>query len=59
MYKQSCCHFLTICSVDGKIMDYIQLEPSQNELVVDISHYSSGIYVYNFNGNGGRFIVKK
>ncbi len=51
--------YMTICSMDGKVMDYLLLDPSMNELVVDLSRYTPGIYIYNFNGNGGKFVVKK
>lgn len=50
--------YLTICSIDGKVTDHLQLDPAQNELLVDISRYIPGTYIYNFNGNGGKFIVK-
>jgi len=51
--------YLTISNMEGKVMDYILLDHSQNELNVDLSQYTSGTYIYSFNGNGGKFIVQK
>lgn len=51
--------YITICNMDGKIMDHILLDPSQSELSLDLLQYASGIYLYNFNGNGGKFVVRK
>ncbi|MDR2914304.1 MAG: T9SS type A sorting domain-containing protein [Tannerella sp.] len=51
--------YMTICSMEGKVMDHIPLDYSQNEVEINLSKYTSGIYIYNFNGNAGKFIVKK
>lgn len=51
--------YMTICSMDGKVMDYILLDSSGNEIEINLAGYTAGIYVYSFSGNGGKFIVKK
>lgn len=51
--------YMTISNMEGKVVDYILLDQSQNELNVDLSQYASGTYIYSFNGNGGKFVVQK
>ncbi|MCD7971538.1 MAG: T9SS type A sorting domain-containing protein [Candidatus Azobacteroides sp.] len=50
--------YLTVCNLEGKIMEHLLPDPANNQLTLDTSLYPAGAYIYTFGGTAGKFIIK-
>ncbi|MFR9166704.1 MAG: T9SS type A sorting domain-containing protein [Dysgonomonas sp.] len=50
--------YLTIFSIDGKMMDRVKLSASENNFSLNVTKYPQGNYIYAMNQSSGKFIVK-
>ncbi len=50
--------YLTICDMNGRMMNRIILSPESNKTTLDVSQYPTGTYIYSCNAESGKFIVK-
>ena len=49
---------IRIYNTGGRLMEQRDMDFSFNNLLIDVDSYQSGVYVYEYNGISGRFIVK-
>lgn len=49
---------LKIINAYGQIVSTINLDAGENVIVINVSNYKSGIYIYKFDNFVGKFIVK-
>lgn len=47
-----------IYNANGMLIDTKQVGGRINHLLLDVSHYLRGMYIYEYNNNSGRFIVQ-
>lgn len=48
---------LSIYTAEGKKVEEVILPAESNSYFLDLSHYSTGVYIYMFDGEKGKFIV--
>ena len=49
---------MTIYDISGKIIESVFLSPSVNEIEIQVSNYSQGVYIYKYKDVSGKFIVQ-
>ena len=49
---------LTVANANGQVMECIVLDPAQELYRLDVSRYTSGMYVYKYGDASGKFVVK-
>ena len=49
---------LKITNVAGQEVENILLDPYQNEVIINTTHYPAGVYIYNCGGASGKIVVQ-
>ena len=49
---------MQILSVDGRVVETIRLSAEKGNVKLNVSNYPHGIYIYRYNGQSNKFIVR-
>lgn len=49
---------MKIFNLNGQLIEVKQLGSHFNNIQLNVDHYAAGIYIYEYNGNKGKFIVQ-
>ena len=49
---------MSVYSIDGKLMERINLNASDHQVKINVSNYPNGVYVYRVGASAQKFVVK-
>ena len=49
---------MQILSVDGRVVETVRLTADKGEIKLNVSNYPHGVYIYRYNGQSNKFIVR-
>lgn len=58
-YSAKTVQTMSIYNIEGKLIEQHQLQPSNDNIVIDVTRMPAGIYIYRVGGASGKFNVMK
>lgn len=58
-YSAKTVQTMAIYNIEGKLIEQHQLQPSNDNIVIDVTRMPAGIYIYRVGGASGKFNVMK
>ena len=58
-YSAKTVQTMSIYNIEGKLIEQHQLQPSNDNIVIDVTRMPAGIYIYRIGGASGKFNVMK
>ena len=49
---------MTIYAVDGRVIETVELSPAEDRVVLNVSNYAKGMYIYRIGSSANKFMVK-
>lgn len=50
---------MQIYNINGQLMEQKQIEGSFDHIMLNVSHYPAGVYIYTYNGISQKFIIQR
>ena len=49
---------MSIYDLNSRLIERFEIDSHSNQIQVNVSEYSPGMYLYEYKGKGGKFIVR-
>lgn len=57
-YNVSAMQEMIIRDINGRVIDNILLDPSQEEVRLNVNSYAKGVYIYSYATSSGKFVIQ-
>lgn len=49
---------MSVYTIEGRLIETVELSPAEDRVVLNVSNYAKGVYVYRIGSSSNRFVVK-
>lgn len=56
--KSQVAQTMSVYTIEGRLIETVELSPAEGRVVLNVSNYAKGVYVYRIGSSSNRFVVK-